>query len=222
MKIRIAAVTLLALLGGCASGSGGTRMAPVADPVALAGSLTSATAMDGPTAVIFQWQLTEEGLRLSGRGVARVLPPERARLDLFLGNGEQAARAVLVGEELRLPVLMPGGVIPPPPLLWATLGVYQPGNGRVEARGEGAAREVTVHLDSGEAVRYDFDGDRMMAAFLAQDGSITKEVRLEWGEDELPSRARYRDLASFRELTITREEIQRVSGFPPDIWSTGS
>jgi hypothetical protein len=178
--------------------------------------------MESPTAVTFSWQLAEEGLRLSGRGVARVLPPERARLDLFLGNGEPAARAVLVGEDLRLPVLMPGGVIPPPPLLWATLGVYRPGPGRTEVRtGDGGMREVTVYLDSGESVRYDFTGERMRAAYLAQGGSITREVRLEWGDGELPSSARYRDLASFRELVITSEEVRQVAGFPPDIWTTG-
>lgn len=78
-----------------------------------------------PRRVTFTWELNDQTIVARGDGVARMTPPDTARVDLFLGGGfGRAAAAILVGDTLRVP---PGAgdeakMIPPPPLMWAALG----------------------------------------------------------------------------------------------------
>ena len=51
--------------------------------------------------VIFRWSVREPDLRLEGMGVARLQHPDRARLDLFMENGEAVLAASLVEDQLR-------------------------------------------------------------------------------------------------------------------------
>lgn len=225
----LAAFLVLVLGAGCAGGgTGGARpVAPVADLPAFTGALEETTALDGPTVVIFDWSLAEEGLRLSGRGAARVEPPSRARLDLFLANGEPAAQAVLVDQSLRTPYELPGGLLPPAPLLWATLGIYRefPDTEVLGAEElEDGGRLLRVALDPGpdgsgdEEVHYRFRGDRMVWAGWLRNGDVIRQVQLEHDGDHLPSRAVYRDLPAYRELILTRTSFENVASFPSDIW----
>lgn len=212
---------LLPILAACGSSGVPGVVAPVPDPAGLARGLAESTRVDRPHLVLFDWRLAEEGLRLSGRGVARVAPPYRARLDLFLQNGEAVAQAVLIEDDLRLPVTLPGGLLPPSHLLWGTLGVYRPGAG-TEVLGaedlDDGTRRIRVRLSTGEEVRYRFRDDTMLAAELLDDGSAVRQVRLEWDEHEVPAEAVYRDLPAFRELIMTRESVTYVDSFPADIW----
>src|SRR5919206_4616658 len=73
--------------------------------------------------IVFVWDYADQDMAARGEGVARVAPPDSARLDVFLGGGFGGASAFLIGDTVRAP----GGdlvrrVIPPPPLLWAGLG----------------------------------------------------------------------------------------------------
>ena len=50
--------------------------------------------------------------------MARIEPPSKARLDLFLDNGEGVLSAALVDDELRLPHGAPEDILPPVELMW--------------------------------------------------------------------------------------------------------
>ena len=73
--------------------------------------------------IVFAWDYSQPELRIRGDGVARISPPDSARLDFFV-NGQGTGHALLVGDEIRLQ----GGqesmrdFLPPAPLLWAALG----------------------------------------------------------------------------------------------------
>lgn len=172
--------------------------------------------------MLFDWNLSEQGVRASGRGVARVEPPYRARLDLFMGNGETVARAALVDDDLRVPPGVPEGIIPPPRLLWASLGVFRPGGGAFLLGAEGR-REEAVSLrygfDGGEELRYRIVGDRIVEAELLSGGHAVHQVTLSAeAEDRYPREATYRNLAAFRELRLVRRSVENVEPYPPDIW----
>ena len=62
-------------------------------------------------------------------GVARLQHPDRARLDLFMENGEAVLAASLVEDQLRAREGTRLQVVPSPALLWASLGVFRPGEG---------------------------------------------------------------------------------------------
>lgn len=223
-NVRGVAGVILSVVGvGCGgAGSAPAVVAPVPDPAGEAAVLQEATRVGQPTLVIFRWRISEEGVRLSGRGVARVEPPYRARLDLFLANGEPAAVAVLMEDDLRLPVTLPGGILPPAPLLWSSLGVFRVGPGAEVYAGdvtEDGGRLFRARLAGGEEVRYRFAGGVMRYAELLQGGSVVKRVELSQDGGSVPAEAVYRDMAAFRELVITRESVEHVASFPPDIWN---
>lgn len=214
-------VSLLAALWGCGGRAEPGVVAPVQDPRGAAESLEEATAVRQPTLILFRWRMAEEGLRLSGRGVARVEPPYRARLDLFLENGEAVAVAVLVEDDLRLPVTLPGGLLPPAHLLWGSLGVFRVWPGTEVVGGEelaGGIRQIRMRLAAGDEVRYRFADEAMRSVELLERGSVVKRVELKQDGVSVPAEAVYRDLAAFRELVITRESVEHVASFPPDIW----
>src|SRR5699024_1830953 len=119
-------------------------------------ALERATAVSTATRVVFEWALNEPDLRVRGRGVAR-LEGDRARLDLFTGNGETILSAALVQDELRLPERFRSATVPPPPLFWAAMGVFRPGRGAVLRGGEwseGSDVHLLYSLPGTREIRY--------------------------------------------------------------------
>lgn len=221
-----AALLLLGLLAvtGCAGRAPlGSPIAP--DDAALAAdALRDATRLDGPLLIRFDWDVIEQGSRGSGEGVARVEPPYRARLDLFLRNGTTVARAALVDDQLLLPRGVPEGLIPPPGLLWAALGVFRPGADAelVAARRAGEVLELSYRLPDGRELRFRVDGERIAEAELLESGTVLHRVSLTApAEPGLPDEATYRNLTAFRELKLLTRSIEHVESFPSDIWFPG-
>ena len=175
-----------------------------------------------PTQVVFEWTIREPNLRLNGMGVARLEPPARARLDLFLKNGQSVLAAVLVDDELRVPKGTPLQVVPSPPLLWASLGMFRPDPGavllRAEELGDNRIR-LQYRLPSGDELRYEMEDSRLTGAELRDGRSAVHRVILEREEQtRLPHEVIYRNLASFRELKIIVETVEKVDFYPSDIW----
>jgi hypothetical protein len=205
---------------------GGTRqvviMGPPVDAINVAMRTEDATRLREPSRIVFSWSLAEQGVRVSGRGVARVEPSYKARLDLFLSNGETAARAAMVDDELRIPAGVPEGILPPSHLMWGTLGVFRPGLGTGLLGGDplddGGVR-LRYRLGNGDEVRYVLTTTRQIREVeVLRQGTPIQHVTLEGGEGPFPTAIVYRDLAAFRELRITRESVEHVEPFPPDIW----
>lgn len=178
-----------------------------------------------PTRVIFRWSAQEPGFRASGDGVVRMEPPYKARLDLFMGNGEGVGRAALVRDELRLPPEAVEVPLPPPALFWATLGVFRPGPGSalLGASAEDGGTLLRYGFVDGHRLHYLMNGRRIRRVELLRDGNVEEEVRLDWegAEGRVPAQARYRDMRATRELNLTLEGIEDVESYPPDIWTPG-
>lgn len=77
-----------------------------------------------PRRVTFNWQYDEQnGVSARGEGVANVVPPDTARLQLFLAGGFAAGTARLTGDRLELPNRPEfRRLLPAAPLLWAAFG----------------------------------------------------------------------------------------------------
>ena len=182
-----------------------------------------ATELPRPQRIDFDWRVSEEGLRLSGSGVARVEPPYRARLDLFLGNGERVAAAALVGSDLRLPPGIGAQFIPPEHLLWGTLGVFRPGLGTALLGGETIDGQLRMRfrLENLDEVHYYMVDRRVLRVDMLRGGNVIQDVRLTRDETGVPLEAVYRDLTAFRQLTISRKGVENVEPYPPDVWTPG-
>lgn len=76
-----------------------------------------------PQLMRLRWQYRDDTFGAQGEGVVRLLPPNRARLDLFIANGYGGGMALLDGDALFVPGIdVIGRFLPPPPLLWGALG----------------------------------------------------------------------------------------------------
>jgi hypothetical protein len=195
---------------------------PVADPQTTARALGDDTGVEDPLRIVFGWELNDAGQRVEGRGVARIEPPYKARLDLFLDNGETVISAALVDGDLRLPPGSPDDILPPPDLMWGALGIFRPvGDAQLVGadRLEGDAVRLRYRHDDGREVRYQVEEGVLTALELLQGGRVVQRVDVAPERIErYPVEATYRHLGEFRELKLVRESISVVEAFDPEIW----
>jgi hypothetical protein len=217
---------LILLLFGCQAGGG--QSGPLTLDTRAQGVAAEAleTSMpDNPVQISFDFRLKEADLRFSGRGVARVQPPYRLRIDLYSNGGESLFRAALVESELRVPAGVPLDLAPPPSLLWAAFGVFRPDAEQRLLGGRGSGDEtMTLHYSGTEMEELRFrlvDGGLTRAEIL-EDGHLIEEVDLEWdNSNRRVEETVYRNRALFVELTFTLRSVENVDAFPNEIWDPG-
>jgi hypothetical protein len=220
--MRALALALAFATLSCAQAPPPPPPAPPIDAEQVALRFEATTRLQEPLRIFFDWSMSDRDARFQGRGVARVEPPYKARLDLFLGNGETVARAALVEDDLRLPPGTPPGIIPPAEMLWGTLGVFRPGRDSQllggESIGEGRVR-LRYRRADGIELRFTISGGRIEEVERLRQGQPVERIVMTPGErDRYPAEGTYRDLAAFRELKLTRDRLEEVEAFPPDIW----
>jgi hypothetical protein len=214
---RLAAVAVAALAAAAC--------APRARPLTgVAAAITiPATALPAvPQLYRFEWAYADETFDVRGEGVVRTGPPDRARLDLFVASGYGGGMAILDGDSLFVPGIdLIRRFLPPPPLLWASLGrvALPPG------------RDTTVRLD-GDTLRADIAGAARDARtwrvhFSGRDlvriERIEDQRVLEWAErvpdGEGRLRLRYVHTGGRRSLSLAVSEILTIQeGFDDAIW----
>jgi hypothetical protein len=163
--------------------------------------------------IVFAFDYSQPDLRIRGDGVARISPPDSARLDFFV-NGQGTGHALLVGDDIRLQ----GGqehmrdFLPPAPLLWAALGrLHVP-----------AAADTTVRVDA-DTLRIDIGQSSGWRATFADD-QLRRLEQLDGGRipqwvsrpDAGPIRYEQPRRRRLLQLTITR--VDTVPGFDASIW----
>lgn len=192
------------------------------DVAATVRALERGTRVETPVRIDFTWHLNESGSRISGDGVARIEAPYRARLDLFLHNGETVVTAALVGDDLRLPPGSPDDILPPADLMWSALGVFRPmerarlvGGDRLE----GQAGRLRYRYDDGTELHYEVEKGNVRLLELLEGESVVQWVRMSHdGDLRYPKETTYRNLVDFRELKITRESVAAADPFDPAIF----
>jgi hypothetical protein len=162
--------------------------------------------------IVFNWEVSDNGLTSRGEGVARIAHPDSARLDFFVGGGLGGA-AVLIGDSLNAP----GGdmvrrLVPPPTLLWAALG-----RSAVPALPDTVVRQEAgiLRADVGRPVewRFTFRGDTLTRAERVDRGKVQ-----EWVEREDATHVRYRNEGSRRSLVLSITRRAEVPDFDATIW----
>ncbi len=203
--------------------SGPAVIGPVGDPGGAASQLSDQTGLQEPLRIVFDWELNDGGQRVQGRGVARVEPPYRARLDLFLDNGETVVSAALVDGDLRLPPGAPDDILPPPDLMWGALGIFRPlGDARLLGadRLEGEGVRLRYGYTDGKEIHYGVVRGLLSSLEVLDDGHVVQRVDVAPERAErYPLQATYRNLAAFRELRLRRESLSVVASFDPAIWN---
>ena len=222
-RVGILAGGLLAVACGAPRGPAPGTLEPAQpDLRAEALLIEYTTRVARPSRIEFRWRAQEADFRHEGVGVARVEPPYRARLDLFLDNGEAVVIAALVEDELRIPAGLPTELVPLPPLMWAVFGVFRPGAGAEMVRGRitRGTMELDYDLPSRERVRCHLRDRAVVNAERLERGSVVETVFISdrEGDTIFPGVATYRNLPGYRQLRLTLESVDHVDSFPPDIW----
>ncbi len=164
--------------------------------------------------IIFDWQYRDLDWNIRGEGVARVAPPDSARLDFFVGGAFGGGGfAWLIGDRLSAPgASQVENLIPPPPLMWATLG-------RLAVP---AAADTVVRVD-GDTLRTDIGSEpRWRATFVA--GELRRLELIERGRLEASvsrdgnGSVRYEQTRGRRRLDMKITQAERVWGFDDGIW----
>jgi hypothetical protein len=222
-----AAALLTAFLAGCSAGAVGApeTTGPAIDANAIAARALEANTIPRTSRLRFGWTLREPNLNVSGEGVVRVQPPDRARLDLFMGGDASVFAVVLVSDELRLPPGAPRQIVPSSPLLWAAFGIFRPGDDSTLLGGESVSDGVVrlrYLLADGHELHYRVRDGRVIGVEMLEDGDVLHRVDLRVDDaDELPQQATYRNIAAFRELKVTVASIEDVDSYPDRIWRPG-
>ena len=199
---------LLVLAAACAP-----RIRPLPGVAPLDATLPSFPLPVTPQKITFKWELDQGQIVGRGEGVARLGPPDHARVDLFLGGGfGAAAAAILVGDSLMVP---PGSngrdLVPPAPLLWAALGRL-------------ALPPVsdTIIRVSGDTLRASL-GSPVQWRVTAVGSQLTRVERVagdrivEWVDRTLGKKVRY-ELSGRRSLVLDIEIQQPVPPFDASVW----
>lgn len=162
--------------------------------------------------VVFKWELNDNSIVARGDGVARLAPPDSARVDLFLGGGFGGAAAILIGDSLRVP---PGAgaqnLIPPAPLMWAALG-----------RLALPAVPDTIIRVSGDTLRASL-GQPVQWRLTAIAGQLTRVERIagdrivEWVE-RVPGKSVRYELSGRRSLVLDIQTREPSAPFDATIW----
>lgn len=214
------------LLAACAGAAVAPAGEPVPDPTGTAAALTSGSVPTSPRQINFDWTLVESGSRVSGRGVVRLQPPDRLRLDLFGPRNETYLSAALVGSDARLPAGAPDDVpIPSPALLWAGLGVIHPPRGAT-LEGVSTSGDATIlrYREGAGGDLYEYTVSNGTPRRLRQLQRIgprgpVETVGLEWSDAGEIVRATYRDWSAFRDLTLDIVSSAEAEPFPENIWT---
>jgi hypothetical protein len=177
-------------------------------------SLPRSTMPSGHRQIIFEWDYTDADLSGRGNGVARVASPDSVRLDFFLAGGFAGGSAVLIGDSLQLPGIdMFRRLIPPPTLLWASLGrsVF-PVTRDTAIRRDGAF----LRADLGKPVewRVSFRQDTLVRLERVDAGRV-----VEWIERTGDDRIEYRQETARRTLKMQITQVYIVKGFDASIWN---
>jgi hypothetical protein len=163
--------------------------------------------------LVFQWSYSDNDFRMRGEGVARVAPPDSVRLDLFVSGGLGGGRAFLIDDELRtVGEEKVQRLLPPVPLLWASLGRL-----KVPAASDTAARvdADTLRVDIGVNPRWrtTFLGTQLRRLELIENEKVPQ-----WVSRDSVGNVRYEHARAHRRLEITITRADTVSGFDASIW----
>lgn len=206
----------MAVVTACA----GTLKATGPPDPALERAALENTAPTQPLRIVFDWHMRERDGRFRGQGVARVEPPDRARIDLFGPRGDGLLSAAIVDGDVRLPSAQQTVDLPPPPMMWAVLGVVEPPQGaRLISTARKDDRVQLLYLDGGGRLRYDLDRGRLRGVQWDGPGNRRYTVQLEGDSLRLPDKAVYRDWAGYVELVIELKQVQDVDPYPPETWN---
>ena len=190
---------------------------------AAATAWAAATAPRTPTAVQFRWVYGDERVRYTGRGTARMAPPDSLRFDYRGTLGIGVGAAVVLGDRVAWadPRASFESLVPAVPLLWVAFGtVPPPGRDAVVFGGGQAPRTIWRYVQGRDTL--DFvateGAPRRLEAEWRQAGAVRARTVTEYDEHAMPASARieFPEAAARFEITVVARDTLAV--IAPVLW----
>lgn len=190
---------------------------------AAAAAWAAATLPRRQTAVQFRWRYRDERAGYSGRGVARVAPPDSLRFD-FRGPLGYSGAAVIVGDSVlwSQPAGQFGPLVRGIPVLWAALGAVQPPAAEAAVFGRQEPGRVLWRFVTGGVDTLDYavrdTAPLLLEAEWRQGGKVRARSRTEYGSDGQPVSARidFPEASARFELTVQGRDT--LATIAPGLW----
>ena len=237
--MRRAAARSLAASSGCSylafvaclAGATGCRTAPpaLAPEVASFASVTaeafSALAARsqpaGSELLSLRWRFTDAGSSVSGRGAARVTPPDSLRVDVRGPLGFGRGALVLAGDSVWAnPEDLVRQVLPGRFMVWAMLGVVRPPDKveRYEVGDADGRRLLRLVEPGGRATTFELSGDTVLGAVQSRGDTLVGRLMLVRGADGRVVHADARDFERRVRLVFDITGRTPSGGFPAQVW----
>ena len=175
------------------------------------------------TAIRFRFQYQDKRRRWSGRGTARVAPPDSLRFDYVGPLGLGAGAAVVVGDSAVWadPEENFRSLVPAVRMLWAALGVVRPpGNDARVTTGQGLSGTIWRFAEGADTLDYvGTEGSpRTLEAEWRREGKILARSRTEFDARAKPTAARivFPEAPARFELTVVA--VDTTAAFAPTLW----
>jgi hypothetical protein len=196
-------------------------LAPVSRDTAV--TWATATLPRRQSAVQFRWRYRDERAGYSGRGVARVAPPDSLRFD-FRGPLGYSGAAAIVGDSVlwTQPSGQFGPLVRGIPVLWAALGAVQPPPADAAVFGLQSPGLVLWRFVAAGGDTLDYavrdTAPRVLEAEWRQRGKVRARSRTEYGADGHPVSARidFPEAPARFELTVVGRDT--LASIAPGLW----
>jgi hypothetical protein len=185
--------------------------------VVPAARVPSAKLAPGHRRLIFRWSYHDPVVSARGEGVARIAPPDSARLDFFLDGGMGGGYAIVVGDSVFTPNdAQARRYLPPVSLLWATLGrLAVPASPDTAARAVGATIRADIGRDPTWRASFD-DAGRLVRLERITDGHIQEWVARAFTTPE--GTVRFVNERAKRALDLTVQRVVPEGDYEAAIW----
>ncbi|MGH7615196.1 MAG: hypothetical protein ACREMW_14300 [Gemmatimonadales bacterium] len=177
-----------------------------------------------PTALRFRWRYRDERRSLSGRGTARVAPPDSLRVDWSAILGLSRGAAVVVGDTLLWADPQddyPSSIASAVQLLWTALGVVRPARGSATVFGaRDSTRALWRFVEQRDTLDFRLRSAdlRTLEAEWRRDGHLMARSHTLLGPAGLPASARIDVPERSARFELTFVGVDSAATFAPAVW----
>jgi hypothetical protein len=177
------------------------------------------------TAIRFRFQYEDAHKRWTGRGTARIAPPDSLRFDYSgpLGLGSGAAVVVGDSEIWAEPPENFRSLIPAVRMLWAGLGVVRPPTaGAVVSAMESQSQRVWRFAEGSDTLDYvaTDGGTKALQAEWRQEGKIVAQSKTELDAQARPNKSRIFFPEASARLELSVDRVDTAAVIPTTVWHT--
>ena len=178
----------------------------------------------GRSIIRFRWRYVDARVRYTGRGSARIAPPDSMRFDYAGPLGLGAGAAVVIGDGVAWadPAANFRSLVPAIPMLWASLGMVQPPGTDDAVFALAEPRRAIWRFAASDGDTLDFvatlAAERVLEAEWRRGRKVVARSRTQLDSQARPISARidFPEAPARFELTVVAVDTAVV--FPPALW----